>query len=99
MRSRTANRRHADRFSQARAARAGAFPPPARSNPPADRRGATPAPAADPRKDSPPVAQAEIIIVDDALLPQAVEIHNAIFRPKREADFFKRRFMGRYNAL
>jgi GNAT superfamily N-acetyltransferase len=47
----------------------------------------------------PPVAQAEIIIVDDKLLPQAVELHNQIFRPKREVDFFKRRFMGRYNAL
>ena len=45
------------------------------------------------------MAQADIIIVDDKLLPQAVELHNQIFRPKREVDFFKRRFMGRYNAL
>ncbi len=45
------------------------------------------------------VAQADIIIADDKLLYQAVELHNAIFRPKREQDFFKRRFMGRYNAL
>jgi GNAT superfamily N-acetyltransferase len=45
------------------------------------------------------VAQADIIIADDKLLPQAVDVYNAIFRPKREADFFKRRFMGRYNAL
>ena len=45
------------------------------------------------------MAQAEIIVVDDKLLPQAVEIYNAIFRPKREVDFFKRRFMGRYNVL
>ena len=28
-----------------------------------------------------------------------MELYNAIFRPKREVDFFKRRFMGRYNAL
>src|SRR5690349_23958050 len=45
------------------------------------------------------VAQADIIIVDEKLLPQAVELYNSIFRPKREVDFFKRRFMGRYNAL
>jgi len=45
------------------------------------------------------VAQADIIIADDRLLPQAVELYNAVFRPKREVDFFKRRFMGRYNAL
>ena len=45
------------------------------------------------------MAQADIIIVDEKLLPQAVELYNSIFRPKREVDFFKRRFMGRYNAL
>jgi GNAT superfamily N-acetyltransferase len=45
------------------------------------------------------VAQAEIIIVDEKLLPRAVELYNNIFRPKRELDFFKRRFMGRYNSL
>ena len=45
------------------------------------------------------VAQAEIIIADERLLPKAVELYNACFRPKREVDFFKRRFMGRYNSL
>ena len=45
------------------------------------------------------MAQADIIIADEKLLPQAVELYNGVFRPKREADFFKRRFMGRYNAL
>jgi hypothetical protein len=45
------------------------------------------------------VAQADIIIADEKLLPKAVEIYNNIFRPKREVDYFKRRFMGRYNAL
>jgi ribosomal protein S18 acetylase RimI-like enzyme len=45
------------------------------------------------------VAQADIIIADDKLLPQAVDVYNTCFRPKREVDFFKRRFMGRYNAL
>ena len=45
------------------------------------------------------MAQAEIIIADDKLLPMAVDLYNSMFRPKREADFFKRRFMGRYNIL
>ena len=33
------------------------------------------------------------------MLPQAVDVYNAVFRPKREVDFFKRRFLGRYNVL
>lgn len=45
------------------------------------------------------MAQADIIIADESLLPQAVEIYNCVFRPKREIDYFKRRFMGRYNVL
>ena len=45
------------------------------------------------------MAQADIIIADEKLLPQAVEVYNSIFRPKREVDFFKRRFLGRYNVL
>src|SRR4051794_41632028 len=45
------------------------------------------------------VANADIIIADEKLLPQAVDLYNGMFRPKREIDFFKRRFMGRYNAL
>ena len=45
------------------------------------------------------MAQADILIADERLLPQAVEVYNSIFRPKRELDFLKRRFMGRYNAL
>ena len=45
------------------------------------------------------MAQADIIIADDKLLPQAVDVYNTCFRPKREVDFFKRRFMGRYNPL
>jgi GNAT superfamily N-acetyltransferase len=47
----------------------------------------------------PAVAQADIIIADDKLLPEAVELYNGIFRPRRDLDFFKRRFMGRYNIL
>lgn len=45
------------------------------------------------------MAQADIIIADEKLLPQAVELYNSMFRPKREIDFFKRRFLGRYNVL
>ena len=45
------------------------------------------------------MAQADIIIADDKLLPQAVDLHNSVFRPRREIDYFKRRFMGRYNTL
>ena len=45
------------------------------------------------------MAQADIIIADEKLLPKAVELYNSMFRPKREVDFFKRRFMGRYNTL
>jgi GNAT superfamily N-acetyltransferase len=45
------------------------------------------------------VAQADIDIADEKMLPRAVELYNSIFRPKREVDFFKRRFMGRYNSL
>lgn len=39
------------------------------------------------------------MIADDRLLPQAVDLYNDVFRPKREIDYFKRRFLGRYNAL
>ena len=45
------------------------------------------------------MAQADIIIADDKLLGQAIELYNQCFRPRHEVDFFKRRFMGRYNAL
>ena len=45
------------------------------------------------------MAQAEIIIADEKLLPMAVDLYNGMFRPKREADYFKRRFLGRYNIL
>src|SRR3954469_21917234 len=45
------------------------------------------------------MAQADIIIADEKLLPQAVELYNQIFRPKHDLDYFKRRFLGRYNIL
>ena len=37
--------------------------------------------------------------VTDSVLWFGVEVYNGVFRPKREVDFFKRRFMGRYNPL
>lgn len=45
------------------------------------------------------MAQADIIIADDALLRHAVDLYNQIFRPRKDIDFFKRRFLGRYNPL
>lgn len=45
------------------------------------------------------MAQADIIIADEKLLPHAVELYNQIFRPRRDVDYFKRRFTGRYNVL
>jgi GNAT superfamily N-acetyltransferase len=45
------------------------------------------------------LAQADIIIADEKLLPQAVELYNTIFRPKHDIDYFKRRHLGRYNIL
>ncbi len=45
------------------------------------------------------MAQADIIIVDEKLLSQTVDVYNAVFRPKREIDYFKRRFLGRHNPL
>ena len=45
------------------------------------------------------MAQAEIIIADDALLPEAAEVYNRVFRPKQDVDFFKRRLLGHYNPL
>ena len=45
------------------------------------------------------MANTDIIIADERMLPQAVEVYNSIFRPKRDLDYFKRRFLGRYNVL
>lgn len=45
------------------------------------------------------MAQAEIIIADDALLPEAVHVYNEVFRPKQEMTYFKRFLLGHYNTL
>lgn len=45
------------------------------------------------------MSQAEIIIADDAMLPEAVEVHNEVFRPRQEIAYFKRHLLGHYNTL
>jgi GNAT superfamily N-acetyltransferase len=45
------------------------------------------------------VAQADITLADERSLPLAIDLYNSMFRPKRESDFLKRRFLGRYNIL
>ena len=45
------------------------------------------------------MAQAEIIIADEALLPEAIDVYNEVFRPKQDLNFFKRRLLGHYNTL
>lgn len=45
------------------------------------------------------LAQAEIIIADDALLPEAVDVYNEVFRPKQDIAYFKRFLLGHYNTL
>ena len=45
------------------------------------------------------MAQAEIIVADEALLPEAVELYNSIFRPARDLAYFEKRFTHRHNAL
>ncbi len=45
------------------------------------------------------MANAEILVADEQLLPMAVDLYNGMFRPRREVDYFKRRFLGRYNIL
>lgn len=45
------------------------------------------------------MAQAEIIIADEALLPEAVDVYNDVFRPKQDIGYFKRFLLGHYNTL
>jgi GNAT superfamily N-acetyltransferase len=45
------------------------------------------------------MANAKIDIVGLAEIPTIVGLYNEIFRPHRDAEFFKRRFLGRYNQL
>lgn len=45
------------------------------------------------------MAQAEIVIADEHLLPQVAEVYNLCFRPRADSELFTRRFMGRHNVL
>lgn len=42
-------------------------------------------------------ANIDIVSLDD--LPVIVSLYNQVYRPSREIEFFKRRFLGRYNPL
>lgn len=42
-------------------------------------------------------ATIEVVGVDE--LPQIVELYNQIFRPARDVEAFRRRYLGRYNVL
>ena len=45
------------------------------------------------------MANAKIDVVGQAELPMIAEIYSQIFKPAHNAEFFKRRFLGRYNPL
>ena len=45
------------------------------------------------------MANTDIIIADENMLQHAVELYNSIFRPRNDASYFHRRFLGRHNVL
>jgi GNAT superfamily N-acetyltransferase len=45
------------------------------------------------------MATAKIDVVGLNDLPTIIELYNHMFRPTHDAEFFRRRFLGRYNAL
>ncbi len=45
------------------------------------------------------MADAVIDIVGQDELPLIVELYNQIFRPSRDEEFFRRRYLGRHNVL
>ncbi len=45
------------------------------------------------------MADATIDIVGPEDLPQIVQLYNKIFRPSRDLESFRRRFLGRYNIV
>lgn len=45
------------------------------------------------------MANAEVVVVGPGELSLIAELYNEMFRPARDVEFFRRRFMGRYNAL
>ncbi|RPI82126.1 MAG: hypothetical protein EHM42_09835, partial [Planctomycetaceae bacterium] len=45
------------------------------------------------------MAEVKIDIVGPAEIPTIADLYNQIFRPSRDAAFFRRRFQGRCNVL
>lgn len=45
------------------------------------------------------MANAEVVVVGPGELPLITELYNEIFRPPQTIEFFRRRFLGRYNIL
>jgi GNAT superfamily N-acetyltransferase len=45
------------------------------------------------------MANAEVVVVGQGELPLITDLYNEIFRPPRDVEFFRRRFLGRYNPL
>lgn len=45
------------------------------------------------------MANAKVDVVGLGEIPTVVELYREVYRPAREADFFRRRFLGRYNPL
>ena len=45
------------------------------------------------------MANAKIDVVGTEDIPLLAQLYNQIYRPPRDAEFFKRRFLGRYNPL
>lgn len=45
------------------------------------------------------MANAKIDVVGQNDLPVVLELYNQMFRPQKDAQFFRRRYMGRYNPL
>jgi GNAT superfamily N-acetyltransferase len=45
------------------------------------------------------MANAEIVVVGPGEMPLITDLYNEMFRPARDVEFFRRRYMGRYNGL
>jgi GNAT superfamily N-acetyltransferase len=45
------------------------------------------------------MANTKIDIVGPSEIPTIVDLYREVYRPARDAEFFKRRFLGRYNSL
>ena len=45
------------------------------------------------------MANADVVVVGTGELPLIVNLYNEMFRPPRDLEFFRRRLLGRYNAL